>query len=149
MMFHTTILSNGKTALGIRIPPEVVAGLGTSKRPPVRVTINEHTYRSTIAVMGGEFMIGVSAANRQKAGVGAGDEVDVELELDTEPRVVTVPPQLAAALERDPGAKAAFAALSNTNQLRHALGVEGAKTAETRQRRIDKTLSTLRESPIP
>ncbi|MEA2844373.1 MAG: hypothetical protein QOJ69_2044, partial [Actinomycetota bacterium] len=98
MRFRTTLELGGKTATGIRVPDEVVEGLGSGKRPPVRVTINGHTYRSTVAVMGGAFMVGVSAEERSKAGVAAGDEVDVDIELDTEPREVVVPPDFAAAL---------------------------------------------------
>ncbi len=101
MRFRTVIEQSGKTATGIRIPDEVVAALGAGKRPPVRVTINGFTYRSTVAVLGGAFMIGVSAENRAGANVLGGDEVDVDLELDTEPRVVTEPPDFAAALDAD------------------------------------------------
>ena len=77
MRFHSVVQLGGKTATGIPVPEEVVASLGSSRRPPVRVTINGHTYRSTIAVMGGVFMVGISAENRKSAGVAGGDEVDV------------------------------------------------------------------------
>lgn len=93
--FHTTILQAGKTATGIQIPDEVIAKLGTSKKPAVRVTINGYTYRSTVAVMGGKFMVGVNAENREKAKVAGGDSVDVEIALDTEPRDVRVPDDFA------------------------------------------------------
>jgi hypothetical protein len=86
MRFRATIESSGKTATGIRVPEEVVIGLGAGKRPPVRVTINGHTYRGTVAIMGGVFMMGVSAENRARAGVAASDVVDVDIELDTQPR---------------------------------------------------------------
>jgi len=142
---QTTILQAGKTATGIRIPPDVVAALGSGKRPAVRVTINGYTYRSTIAVLGGEFMLGVSADVRQAAGVAGGDQVDVDLELDTAPREVTVPPEFAALLDRDPAARRAFDGLSYSNRQRMALGIEGAKTPETRERRIAKALSELAE----
>ena len=145
MKFRATILLGGKTATGISVPAEVVASLGSNKKPPVRVTINGYTYRSTVATMGGEFMLPLSAEHRSGAGVAAGDEVDVELELDTEPREVTVPPDFAAALDRDADAKRLFAGLSYSNKRRYVLGIEGAKTAETRQRRIAKAVSTLRE----
>jgi len=105
MRFRATIQLGGKTASGIRVPAEVVASLGASKRPPVRVTINGHTYRSTVAPMGGVSMLGVSAENREAAGVQAGDEVDVDVELDTEPRKVTVPADFADALDRVPDAR--------------------------------------------
>ena len=143
MRFRTTILTAGKTATGIEVPPEVVKALGASKRPPVRVTINGYTYRNTIAVMGGKYMVGVSAEHRAGAGVG-GDEVDVDIELDDEPRTVEIPPELAKALAKDKTAKARFDALSYSNQRRHADGIAGAKTDETRQRRLEKTLAELR-----
>ena len=95
MRFRTTIRLDGKTATGIRVPEEVVEGLGGGKRPPVRVTINGHDYRTTVAPVRGEFKIPVSAEVREKAGVSAGDEVDIDVELDAEPREVAVPPELA------------------------------------------------------
>ena len=143
--FRATIELDGKTATGIRVPPEVVAGLGPSKRPPVRVTINGHTYRSSVAPLGGEFMLAVSAENREAAGVAAGDEIDVEIELDTAPREVSVPPDFAEALDRDADARRFFDGLSYSNKRRYVMGIEEAKTAETRQQRIAKAISTLRE----
>jgi hypothetical protein len=143
--FRATLLGAGKTATGIEVPPDVVASLGQSKRPAVRVTINGHTYRSTVAVMGGKFMLGVSAENRAAAGVAAGDRLDVDLELDTAPREVAVPSDLAAALKRDKEAKRFFDRLSYSRKQRIVLSVEGAKAAETRQRRIDKSVKDLRE----
>jgi len=143
--FHATILQAGKTATGIRIPPEIVAALGSSKRPPVRVTINGYTYRSTIAVLGGEFMLGVSADVRQAAGVAGGDHVDVDLELDTAPREVTVPADFAALLDGHATARRFFDGLSYSNRQRIVLGIEGAKTPETRQRRIETAIRNLRE----
>ena len=145
MRFRATILLGGKTATGIPVPPEVVTSLGPSKRPPVSVTINGHTYRSTVAPMGGEFMLPLSAENRRGAGVAAGDEVDVDIELDTQPREVTVPPDFTAALDRDANARRFFDGLSYSQKLRFVLSIEEAKTAETRQRRIDKAVSMLRE----
>lgn len=146
MRFRATILLSGKTATGIRVPDEVVASLGPSKRPPVRVTIKGHTYRSTVAVMGGEFMLPVSAEQRDSAGVAAGDEVDVDLELDAEPREVTVPPDFADALDHDAHARRNFDELSYSRKQGYVLPIEGARTAETRQRRIAKAVSMLRES---
>ena len=145
MRFRTTIELGGKTATGFRIPENVVADLGPGKRPAVRVTIGGHTYRTTVAPMGGAFMIPLSAENRAGAGAAAGDEVDVDVELDTEPRVVTVPPDFAEALDRQPDARRAFDALSYSNQRRHVLSIEGAKTDETRQRRIGKAVDALRQ----
>jgi hypothetical protein len=145
MKFRSVLHLGGKTATGIRVPDEVVAGLGSGKRPAVRVTIGGYTYRSTIAPMGGEFWIPVSAEVRENAGVVAGDEVDVDVELDTEPREVTVPQDFADALSGDVEAKRFFDGLSYSNKRRIVLGIEDAKTAETRQRRIDKALNALRE----
>jgi hypothetical protein len=145
MTFRTTILLGGKTATGIQVPSEVVAALGSSKRPAVRVTINGYTYRSTVAVMGGEFMLPVSAEVRDNAGVAAGDEVYVDLELDTEPRDVSVPPDFADALNLDADARRFVDGLSYSNKRRIVLSIEDAKSAETRQRRIDKAVSNLRE----
>ena len=148
MRFRTTIDLNGRTATGMRVPPEIVEALGSGRRPPVRVTINGYTYRSTVAVMGGELLIGVSAENRAGAGVAAGDEVDVDLELDTAPREVTVPADFAAALDGQPAARATFDGLSYSNRSWHVLSIEGAKTDETRQRRIARSIDALREGRI-
>ena len=144
MRFRATVELGGKTATGIRVPAEVVARLGPSKRPAVRVTINGYTYRSTVAPLGGAHMLPVSAEIRERAGVAAGDEVEVDIELDTEPREVTVPPDFAAALDRDADARRSFDSLSYSNKRRHVLSIEEAKTDETRQRRIAKAIDTLR-----
>jgi hypothetical protein len=148
MRFHTTILQTGKTATGIRIPDEIIDGLGAGKRPAVRVTIRGFTYRSTVAVMGGAYMVGVNADNRAGAGVAGGDEVDVDIELDTAPREVAVPADLAAALAAAPEASRTFDKLSNSNKGWHTSQIEGAKTDETRQRRIAKSIAALREGRI-
>ena len=145
MRFHATIEQSGKTATGIRVPEEIVEALAAGKRPAVRVTINGFTYRSTVAVMGGRYMVGVSAENRAGARVAGGDEVDVEIELDTAPRELTVPADLAAALDGEPAARRTFDGLSYSNRSWHVLQVEGAKTDETRQRRIAKSVEMLRE----
>lgn len=139
------MLSAGKTATGIEVPAAIVESLGAGKKPPVRVTINGHTYRNTVAVMGGKFMLSVSADNRTKAGVQAGQQLNVSLELDTEPRVVTVPDDFRQALDHQPKAKAFFDKLAYSHQLRHVLVIEGAKTPETRQRRIEKSVQMLKE----
>ena len=148
MHFRTTLLQNDKTATGIRVPDDVVEALGKGKRPPVRVTINGYTYRSTVAVMGGDYMLGVSAENRAGARVKGGDEIDVELELDTAPREVSVPADFAAALGAEPNAKQTFDGLSYSNKSWHVLQIEGAKSDETRQRRIMKSVQALREGRI-
>jgi hypothetical protein len=145
MRFRTTLLQSGKTAVGIQVPTEVVEALGAGKRPPVRVTINGFTYRNTIAVMSGVFMVGVSAENRAQANVAGGDEVDVDIELDTQPRELTLPDDFSAALEREPDAKRFFDSLSYSRQQALVLPISQAKTPETRQRRLDKALESLRE----
>ena len=145
MKFRAVIELGGKTATGFQVPPEVVEALGSGKRPAVTVRIGGHTYRSTVAPMGGASYIPLAAENREAAGVAAGDEVEVEVELDTAPRTVDVPPDLAAALDAEPSARAFFDGLSNSNKKWHVLSVVGAKTDETRQRRIEKSVAMLRE----
>ena len=143
MRFRASVDLHGKTATGIVVPPEVVDGLGSGKKPAVTVTIKGFSYPSTIASMGGRFLLPVSAEIRAGAGVSAGDVVDVDVVLDTSTREVAVPDDLAAALKQAPVAKKAFEALSNSNKRRHVLSVEGAKTAETRERRVAKVLAEL------
>jgi hypothetical protein len=94
MKFRAKILLGGKTASGIRVPAKVIASLGSTKRLPVRVKLNGYNYRSTVASIGGQFMLPVSAEHRNGAGVAAGDTVDVDIEVDTDLRVVPVPPIL-------------------------------------------------------
>lgn len=144
MQFRTTILQSGKTATGIRVPPEVVEALGSSKRPAVTVTINGYSYRSTVASMGGAFMLPVSAQVREQAGVNGGDEVDVQVEPDTAPREIVIPADFAAALDADQDAKQAFEKLSYSSKQWYVLPIESAKTAETRQRRVEKAIGLLR-----
>ena len=148
MRFRTKILAAGKTAAGIEVPAKVVEGLGSTKVPLVTVTINGYTYRSAVAVMGGKFMIGVSNENRKAAGVEAGDTVDVDLELDTQPRELAVPDDFAKALNHDAKAKKLFEGLSNSKKQRLVLPVANGKTPETRQRNIDKAMTALREGKV-
>jgi hypothetical protein len=145
MKFRTTLRLEGKTATGIEVPGDVVAALGKGKRPPVYVTINGYTYRSTVAAYGDVFMLPVSAEVRERAGVSAGEEVEVELALDEEPRVIAVPDDLAQALAAAPEAKKFFDSLSYSHQRRYVLSVEDAKTPETRARRVEKTVAMLLE----
>jgi len=146
--FRTTIQQTGKTAMGFEIPAAAVDSLGAGKRPPVTVTINGYTYRNTIAVMGGAYMIGVSSEHRGPAGVQGGEEVDVTLELDTAPREVTVPGDLAAALGADPAATTTWDKLSYSNRSWHVLQVTGTKNPETRARRVEKSVAALREGRV-
>lgn len=143
MKFKTTILQSGNNT-GIEVPAEVVESLGGGKKPAVAVTVGNFAYRSSIAVMGGKFLIPLSAERRAESGIKGGDAVEVELALDTQPREVVVPEDLSVALAGDAAAKAFFETLSYSNKLRHVLSITDAKTPETRARRIDKALETLR-----
>jgi hypothetical protein len=147
--FRTTVLQSGKNTAGFQIPDEIVEELGAGKKPPVKVTINDsYTYRTSIAVMGGVFMMSLSAENRAKSGVNSGDEVDLEVVVDTEPRKMVVPDDLAAALDADPEAKKFFESLSYSNQRRHIDPIEQAKSPETRQRRIEKSVSGFHDGKV-
>jgi bacteriocin resistance YdeI/OmpD-like protein/uncharacterized protein DUF1905 len=147
MRFRTTVELGGTTATGLEVPESVVEELGSGKRPRVTVTIGEHTYRSTVFPRGGRFLLPLSAENRAKAGVAAGDEVDVLVELDTEERVVMLPADLAEALDAEPAAKAAFEKLSYSHRREHVDAVEDAKTDATRRRRIHRAVAMLRGEP--
>jgi hypothetical protein len=144
MRFRGTVLLSGKTATGIEVPAEVVEGLGGGRRAAVAVTLNSHTYRTTFGTVDGKTMIPVSGEVRDAAGVAAGDTLDVGIELDTAPREVAVPDELAAALRADPAAAAKFESLSYSRRKAYADSVAGAKTDETRTRRLEKTLAELR-----
>ncbi|HEX2357176.1 MAG TPA: YdeI/OmpD-associated family protein [Micromonosporaceae bacterium] len=144
MRFRATVELGGKTATGIEVPEDVVTGLGQGRRPKVTVTIRGYTYRSSVAPMGGRFMLPVSAEVRDGAGVAAGDEIDVDIEPDTEPREIEVPVDLANALDRDAEARRVFDGLSYSRKQRLVLPIEAAKTAETRQRRVARAIETLR-----
>ena len=143
MKFNTTILQTGNNT-GIEVPPDVVEGLGGVKKPAVVVTIGSYSYRSTIAVMGGRFLIPLSSERRAESGIKGGDAVEVQLTPDDAPRTVVIPADLGAALAGDAAARTFFDSLSYSNQLRHVLSITDAKTAETRQRRIDKAMEALR-----
>ena len=146
--FHGVIVQSGKTACGIQVPEAVIEGLGGGKRPPVVVTIGGYSYRNTVAPMGGEWWVGVSAAHREASGLRAGDEVDVTLSLDTAPRVIEVPPELAAALEAAPDAKAFFDGLSYSNKSVFTLSVSGTSNPETKARRVEKAIALMREGRV-
>jgi Bacteriocin-protection, YdeI or OmpD-Associated/Domain of unknown function (DUF1905) len=145
MKIRALLEQSGKTAVGFSVPEDVVLSLGKGKRPPVNVTINGYTYRSTVAPMGGGYMVGVSAENRAAAGVAGGETRDIELTLDTAPREVELPGDFAAALAGDPEARRTFDGLSPSNKGYHVSQIEGAKTDETRQRRIEKSVAALHE----
>lgn len=134
----------GMNATGIVVPAKIVEALGAGKKPPVNVTIDgEYTFRGRIAVMGGDYLIGVAAAHREKVGIKGGDAIEVEIALDEAPREVAIPPALAKALAKKKGAKAAFDVLSYTARKEAARQVESAKSEETRARRIAKIVEGL------
>ncbi|MFC8700237.1 YdeI/OmpD-associated family protein [Streptomyces parvus] len=142
MKFSTTMFQTGNNT-GIEVPESVVEALGAGKRPPVNVTVNGYVYRSTIAPMGGQYLIPFSSDKRKATGIGGGDAIEVELTLDTAPRTVEPPEDLAAALAATPGAAEAFAALAPSRQKAYVTSVEGAKAQETRERRIAKAVAEL------
>ena len=143
MKIRALLEQNGKTAVGFAVPEDAVLALGKGKRPPVNVTINGYTYRSTVAPMGGRYLIGVSAENRAAAGVSGGETHDIELTLDSAPREVQLPADFEAALAADPAARRTFDALSPSNKGFHVSSIEGAKSDETRQRRLEKSIAAL------
>ncbi|MFI9560217.1 YdeI/OmpD-associated family protein [Nonomuraea endophytica] len=129
---------------GLEVPEEVVEALGEGKRPRVIITVNGHTWKSRIAIMRGRYLLGLSNANRQAAGVVTGDEVEVEVEFDADPPVVVAPADFAHALDADPVVRAAYDRLAPGRRREHVLSIENAKKPETRMRRIEKALDTLR-----
>jgi hypothetical protein len=144
LTFRTTVELGGKTATGFEVPAEVVEALGQGRRPSVRVSVGGHTYRSTVAVMAGRFLLPLSAENRTAAGVAAGDEIEVVLEADTAQREVTVPEDLAAALADHPAAREFFDAMSYTHRKEWVRWIEDAKKPETRAGRVQSTVDGLR-----
>ncbi len=146
--FRATIVQTGKTACGIQVPEAVVEALGGSQRPAVVVTLDGYTYRSTVAPMGGEWWVGVNSDHRAASGLKAGDEVQVTLELDTAPRELEIPPELEAALDADPQARAFFDGLSYSNKRVFTLSVEGTSNPETKARRVEKAIALMREGRV-
>jgi hypothetical protein len=142
--FETTVAASGNNT-GIVVPPEVIERLGAGRRPPVQVDLNGYGYRTTVGVMGGRHLVGISAAVRQATGLRGGDPVRVTLTVADTPREVVVPDDLAAALAAADGTAAFFAGLSNSLQRYHVDTVNAAKTDQTRQRRIDKAVALFRE----
>ncbi|MEO7123716.1 MAG: YdeI/OmpD-associated family protein [Lacisediminihabitans sp.] len=142
MEFETAMLQMGNNT-GIPVPADVIEALGGGKRPAVNVTVNGYSYRSTVGPMGGRFLIPFSSDKRAATGIGGGDSLKVELTLDSEPRTVDPPADFAEAMDANPGARAAFSVLSPSRQKAHVVSIEGAKTAETRERRIAAAVATL------
>ena len=144
MHFRTTVQRSERTATGLLVPDEVVAALGAGKRPPVQVTVGGHTYRTTVASMGGRFLVPLSAENRTAAGVGAGDDVEVDVLLDTAAREVTVPADLVDALEHDDQARQFFDDLAYSHRKEWVRWIEESKKVETRTSRIVRAVESLR-----
>jgi len=145
MKFKTTLLQSGKTATGIEVPAKIVESFGAGKKPPVRVTINGYTYRNTIAVMGGVYMVGVSAEHRKGAGIEGGQQIEVTIELDKDAREVEIPPEFQQTLNKNAAAKKTFDTLSNSKKKAIVIPIKDAKTDETRDRRIEKAIGFLKE----
>ncbi len=143
MEFTTELLATGRTTTGFVVPESVVQELGGGRRPKVATTVNGHTWRTSIASMGGQFLLGASAAVREAAGIAAGETHEVSVVLDTAPRTVEVPEDLAAALAAHPSASAAWERLSYSHQRQHAEAVMAAKKPETRERRVASTIAKL------
>ena len=143
MRFRTKLLQLGNN-VGIEVPQSAIDELGAGKKPPVSVVINDdYSYRSTVAVMGGKYLISFSSAHRAASGYSGGDDVEITLELDTEPRELVIPSALQEAFDANPDAAAAFAKLSNSKQRAEAGLIDAAKTDETRDKRLAKLLEAL------
>ena len=142
MDFRTTVVLGGKTATGLQVPDDVVEALGAGKRPPVVVTVGGYSYRTTVAPMGGAYWIPLAAEHREAAGVAAEQEVDVTVELDSAPRDVAVPDDLAAALDGE--TRSFFDALAASHRKEWVRWVEEAKKPETRAARLARTVESLR-----
>lgn len=144
MKFKTKIVQIGNNT-GINVPSEIIDKLSAGKKPPVVVTLNKYTYRSTVAVMGGKFMISLSAENRKNANVKGGDELEIDITLDTEPRTVELPADLQKAFAKNKLAQSAFEKLSPSKKKAIVVAINEAKTEETKMKRIEKTIKTLIE----
>lgn len=144
MKFSTEVELGGKTATGFQVPDDVVAALGSGRRPAVRITIGHHSYRSTLATMGGRSMVPLSAEHREAAGVGAGDRISVDIEIDAAPRTVDVPEDMTSALGQDASVRTFFDSLSYSQRKEWVRWVEEAKKPETRSARISKSVEALR-----
>ena len=144
--FKTTLIqAEGKNATGINVPADIVTALNSGKRPRVKVQIGDYTYQSTIAAYGDVFMLPVSAEHREAAGLQAGDDIEVVLELDTEPRTVEVPDDLETALIEN-NLEDIFDGLAYSKRKEFVRQVVSAKQEATRQRRLEKIIATLSDS---
>ncbi len=142
--FDTTVSATGNNT-GIVVPDRRIEQLGAGRRPAVLVNVNGYEYANTVGVMGGRHMISISAAVRKETGLRGGDPIHVTLTVAQTPREVVVPDDFATALSADPVVQTFFDHLSNSVQRYHIDNVSGAKTPETRQRRIEKAISLFRQ----
>jgi hypothetical protein len=142
--FDTKVKATGNNT-GIEVPDEVIERLGAGKRPAVVVNINGYEYRNTVGVMGGLYMISISAAIRKETGLKGGDAVHVTLCVAEQPREVKIPADLESALSKEPDLSQFFAKLSNSVQRYHVDNINAAKSVDTRQRRIEKAIALFRE----
>ncbi len=147
MKFKTKIIQSGNNT-GINIPENVIESFNAGKKPPVKITLNKYTYRNTVAVMDGKYMVSLSSENRKNANVTGGDELEVNIELDTEPRTVELPADFKKALDKNSAAKKNFESLSNSKKKYLVLPVLDAKTEETRMRRIEKAIELLKSGKV-
>lgn len=145
MQFRSTVELGGKTATGLQVPDEIVDALGAGRRPAVVVTVNGYSYRTTVASMGGRFLVPLSAENRAAAGAAAGDEIEVGIVVDDAPRETALPAELAAAFVTEPDAASFFEGLAPSHRKEWVRWIEDAKKPETRQARLKKTVTALRE----
>jgi len=146
MKFRAQVIPSGN-ATGVEVPDEVMQALGPKGRPPVTITINGHTWRSRVAAMRGQHLIGISAANRAAAGIKEGDIIEIDVEIDAAPREVAEPADLAAALDDCPQARASFDRLPFGLRQKHVRTIEEARSTDVRERRIGKLIVALEDSP--
>ncbi|MEP7279553.1 MAG: YdeI/OmpD-associated family protein [Bacteroidota bacterium] len=142
MKFKTTILQSGNNT-GIEVPEKIIAQLGAGKKPSVVITLNGYTYRNTVAVMGGKYLVSLSKVNRTNAGVKGGDTLEINLDLDTAPRLVELPPDFEKIIGKNKPAGIAYGKLSPSRKKAMVLSITDAKTKETRAKRIEKALAEL------
>jgi hypothetical protein len=142
MKINTTIVQTGNNT-GIEVTEQQLEILGGGKKPLVTVTLNNYTYRSAVGKMGKKFMISLSAENRKNANVKGGDNLEIDIELDTKPRTVEIPIDLQKEFDKNKTAKANFEKLAPSKKKAIVLSINDAKTEETKLKRIDKVIETL------
>lgn len=146
MIFRALVIPSGN-ATGVEVPDNVMQALGAKSRPPVMITINGHTWRSRVAAMRGQHLIGISAAHRAAAKISEGDIIEIDVEIDEAPREVAEPTDLADALNNCPQARTSFDRLPLGLQQKHVKTIQEARSAEIRERRIAKLIAALKHSP--